>query len=264
MRDYFYIRKVGYFFLFLFAIVCITGCQWLNPNIMFKTGRNYKYAQFKDSTKLVDYKISINDVLDFQLYSNDGFKLIDLTSIGQSGGSASVRSGITYLIESDGCAKLPILGRTFLKGLTIRQAESMLEEKFSVYYNKPFALMQVINRRVIIFPGLAGAARVLSLTNNNTTLLEALALAGGISANGKAKRVKLIRGDLQNPDVYLIDLSTIDGIKRADLVLQGNDIIYVEPRLNMTQELLNRITPVIGLISSTLLIFVLIRNPLGQ
>ena len=35
--------------------------------------------------------------------------------------------------------------------------------------------------------------QVLTLVNQNTTLIEALALAGGISEMGKAKKVKLIR-----------------------------------------------------------------------
>ncbi|MBK6834533.1 MAG: hypothetical protein IPG89_09750 [Bacteroidetes bacterium] len=49
---------------------------------------------------------------------------------------------------------------------------------------------------------------------NNTTVFEAIALAGGISQDGKAYRIKLIRRVTpnSNPIVYLIDLSKIEGI----------------------------------------------------
>lgn len=244
-------------------LISVTGCRWLNPSIMFKTGRGYNYSQFKDSTGSPEYRISPNDVLSFQLYAKDGFALIDISAIGQQAGGSTVRlsSGIEYIVDHEGYAKLPILNRVNFKGMTTREAEQMLEKKYVDYYNDPFAIVRVTNRRVIIFPGQAGSAKVVPLTNNNITLLEALALSGGISQNGKAKRVKLIRGDLQHPEVYLIDLSTIDGIKKADLVLQANDIIYVEPRLNITQEFLGRMSPVIGVITSFLFIYYLVKNP---
>lgn len=256
-------RKIIGALLFVIFLISVTGCQWLNPSIMFRSGRNYNYSQFNDSARALEYKISVNDILEFQLHSQDGFRLLDLTGAGgqnvqqQYGGS-----GLSLTVDKDGYVKLPILGRVRFAGLTTREAENMLEEKYIVYYNKPFAMIRVNNRRVIIFPGQPGSAKVIGLANNNTTLLEALAQSGGISQNGKAKRVKLIRGDLQNPEVYLIDLSTIDGIKRADMVLQGNDIIYVEPRREFSQEILGRITPVLGLISSILLIYTLVKNPL--
>ena len=142
--------------------------------------------------------------------------------------------------------------------MTIREAEFMLEEKFAEYYKKPFVMLNITNQRVIVFPGKGGDAKVIQLANNNTTLLEALALAGGIST-GKAKRIKLIRGNLKDPKVYLIDLSTIEGMKQADMVIQANDIIYVEPRLKVASTILAELTPIIGVFTSILLIISLLQ-----
>ncbi|MEX0636757.1 MAG: hypothetical protein WD135_08310, partial [Ferruginibacter sp.] len=121
------------------------------------------------------------------------------------------------------------------------------------FYNKPFVLLEVTNRRVIIFPGSEGAAKVVSLEYDNTTFMEGLAAAGGISKDGKAYKVKLIRGDLKKPDVYLIDLSTIEGVKQADLVLQANDIIYVETKLRIGRDVMNNILPYLTFITTTIL-----------
>nr|MBA3704847.1 hypothetical protein [Bacteroidota bacterium] len=114
---------------------------------------------------------------------------------------------------------------------------------------------EVINRRVIIFPGSAGDAKVLPLHNNNTTLLEALALAGGIADYGKAHQVKLIRQNKDKNDVYLIDLSKIEGIKEGTMVLQANDIIYVEPRRRYASRVLQEIAPIVSLISTAFILF---------
>ena len=76
-----------------------------------------------------------------------------------------------------------------------------------------------------------------------------LAASGGIPENGKADQIKLIRGDLKNPEVYLIDLSTLKGIKNADLVLQANDIIYIELRKDYVRKVLAETAPILAILS---------------
>ncbi|TAL59480.1 MAG: polysaccharide export protein EpsE [Bacteroidetes bacterium] len=244
--------------LLLSCAILFQGCRSLNPSIMLKTGKGYQFAAFPPSQP-VEYKIAPNDQLSFQIFSNDGFKLIDVTTITEGGGGGAgymqAGGGMNYKVEFDGTVKMPLLGHIALKDMTVRQAEVFLEEKFALFYNKPFVLLEVTNRKVTIFPGSEGSAKVVTLKNENTTLLEGLAEAGGISNNGKAYNIKLIRGDLKNPQVYLIDLSTIDGMKRADLVLQANDIIYVEPTIRVDKEIISEILPYLTFIT-TILLFV--------
>ncbi|HTA26831.1 MAG TPA: polysaccharide biosynthesis/export family protein, partial [Bacteroidia bacterium] len=173
---------------------------------------------------------------------------------------AAVTTSIDYLVETDGTVNLPVIKKTEIAGLTIREASEMLEKKYSTYYVHPYILLQVSNRRVIVFPGDPGTAKVIPLVNNNTTLIEAIALAGGLTESGKAKEVKLIRGDPAKPQVYLIDLNTIDGIKQGNTILQANDIIYVTPQRRPTLVLLERITPILSGISSILLTIVLLKS----
>ena len=247
MRKLFYLSVLLLFF---------TSCGWLNPNLMLKTGKGYQYAKNTDSSKSVDYKISPNDILEFNIYSNDGFKLIDLSSLNSANANYRMGSPLSYLVESDGNVKLPIIGRTKISGLTKREAELNLEERFAAFYVRPFIELNVSNRRVIVFPGMAGAAKVIPLVNSNTTLIEALALAGGIYEDGKAKQVKLIRNNRGKHDVFLMDLSTIQGIKDASTILEANDIIYVEPRHRYSSKFLQEATPILSLITSTFGIYV--------
>jgi polysaccharide export outer membrane protein len=160
-------------------------------------------------------------------------------------------------MEYDGAINLPIINRVNLNGLTIREAEFFLEEKYGEIFIDPFILLQVANRRVTIFPGNGGDGVVITLENNNIKLLEALALAGGIADQGRAKRIKLIRGDLVDPEVYLIDLSTIYGLSQANIILQANDIIYVEPIGVTTRQILSEISPILGFLTSILTLYLL-------
>jgi polysaccharide biosynthesis/export protein len=239
---------------------CISACN-INSSVMFKTPRDYNYVA-DQTIGNVEYRISPNDIVGFSVYSNDGQKLVDLTTVSSSLTSttganpqSSQRTMISFTVEPDGYVKLPIIGKVKIKDMTVRDAEKMLEQQYSTFYVKPFVTIQVLNRRVMVFPGAGGAGRVINIQNENTTLIEALAMAGGIAQTGKAYKIKLIRGDTRNPQVMLIDLSTVEGMKQSNLMLQANDIIYVEPVARVSQEVLSQITPIVGIITSLLLIY---------
>lgn len=241
------------FAVYISIMILLTGC--FNSSIMLRTKKDYQYT-VPPTVQAPEYKISANDIVEIRIFTNDGFKLVDLTSLSEdNSGIDRTQFSQQYLVEFDGMMKLPILGRVSLKGMTVREAELFLEEKYSGFYIKPFLLLNVSNRRVIVFPGAPGDAKVVPLLNNNTTLIEALALAGGISQNGKAKKIKLIRGNLSNPEIYLIDLSTIEGMKQANLVLQANDIIYIEPRLNIAKGVISEITPIVSIFTTAIVLF---------
>ena len=236
----------------------LTSCSVFKQSWMLRTGNNYPYAEIP-STPNYEYKLANNDVIEFRIFSNNGFKLIDLTNFNTNVAGGVGRVTLDYLVEFDGTVKLPIVGRIKIAGKKLREAELYLEKIYAEHYNKPFVMLTVSNRRVIIFPGSGGGAKVIKLENNNTTVLEALAMAGGIST-GKARKIKLIRGNPRNPDVYLINLSTIEGMKNADMVIQANDIIYVEPVLEVTKTILGELTPILSLLTTVLLLWTIL-NP---
>lgn len=241
-------------------LVLLTGCT-INRDIMFKTPTDYQFGTYQDtSTKAL--LLQPNDVLQFRLFSNDGFKIIDLISEGSAREANMLNRNIfTYTIESNGEVKLPLLGRVQISRMTLRQAEIMLEERFSTYYNKPYVQLFVINRRVVVFPGGGGDAQVVTLENNNTTLMEVLARAGGMSKRGDARRVKLFRLNADGSrSAYQFDMSDIDGLQHADIVMQGDDILYVQPNPELAREAIQDLTPLITLLTSVVLVIGIVRG----
>jgi len=252
--------------LFPALLLFMSSCRVLYPNAMLTTPRGYVYDTLKldSATFSSEYRLAPNDVVEFRLFANDGFKMIDLitSGIGANNNNTIIRQGFEYTLDNQGNVKLPILGFVKLDSMTLREAELHLEERYSEYYVKPFAMLRVVNRRVIVFPGEAGAARIIPLSNNNTTVFEAIALAGGISANGKSNKIKLIRqtDDPGNPKIYKIDLSTIEGIQQGSIVVQSNDIIYVEPRRRFASRTLQEVTPVFSLLSTAFTLYVILSR----
>ena len=222
---------------------------------MFRTKLNYKFDDLSKIPPTREYKIGINDNIDIQVNPNKGAMLLE----GSSGGNSTMSRSLTAIVEYDGTVKLPVLGRIQLKDLTQREAELLMEERYKEIFIDPYVKIMITNKRVILFPGSAGSARVLNLMNQNTTLTEAIAMSGGVTGDEKANRIKLIRGNPENPEVYLIDLSTIEGMKKGNIVLQGNDIIYIEPRNDYIINFTNRVTPYLGALSLFILIYGLVK-----
>ena len=203
-----------------------------------------------------EYHIAPTDAISFRILSNEGFKLVDINNTNINLAATTIET----TVELDGTIKIPLIGRVKVEGLTVREAEQMLETRFSEFYIGPYILFKVTNKRVIIFPGNAGQARVIPIQNNNTTVFEALALAGGVSEDGKAYKVKLVRKASPKSKVYLMDLSTIEGLREGNTIVQANDIIYVEPRNRVGQRVAAEIVPYFTLLSTLLIVYSLFKK----
>lgn len=246
-----------------FLLVCLSLLQscGINSNLMFRAPKGVK--EVKDSIPLkpvAEYQISRDDKFTFMLYTNEGERIVN--EMAGMNKEAVQKAEIEYVVRPDGTADLPILGSTKVSGLTVKQCEDTLSHLFQEKngYNKPFVQVKLTNQRVIVFPGNGSAAKVIPLQNNNTTLMEAIALAGGIAERGKANTVKIMRVVNNERTMYVVDLSTIDGLKYADMIVQANDYIYIEPKEQVGQETLKVIAPIISVISSAVVIITVVST----
>jgi polysaccharide biosynthesis/export protein len=260
------VRFAGIQFLAILFLAGLffSGCT-INRDIMFKTGDGYNFASLDDIGSS-EYRIAPNDLITFQLFSNEGERLNQMTA-GSTDGKGlqnqnmmNQRSQISYLVRQDGILELPEVGDMRLEGLTIEESEGLLEEAYSSFYNRPYVVVRVTNKRVLMFPGESGRAMVITLENMNTSLLEVMALAGGIGSRANASKVKLIRRTEEGNKIYQMDLSTVDGLSDAQLVVQANDIIYVEPLPQLARELGESLAPLTALLSTFAFLYAFIIN----
>jgi polysaccharide export outer membrane protein len=222
---------------------------------MFKTPTDYVVSN--DSllfSSPKEYIIAVDDRLNFNLATNQGEMIIQGNLGGVQGGS------IDYIVRPGGNVELPILGVVHVEGLSIKQCEDTLEKLYSTKYQQPFVQLKITSQRVIVFPGNGNDARVVFLNNPRTTLMEVIAQSGGIPERGKANTVKIIRKYGEERKMFVVDLSDIDGLKYADLLVQANDYIYIEPRPYLIREMLQEAGPVMSLITSSLAFFAIIRG----
>lgn len=242
-------------FLSIAISIGLSSCRFLRPSDMFKTPKELPVNSF-DSTKYT-YLLKPFDKISVRVSSNLGETFYsNLNNNVDNATYQRNRLGYEFAIEYDGSIKLPLIGRVIISNLTVRQAEDFLETKFKDYIVDPIVLIQVTNRKVMIFMESGTKAQIVQMPTENLTLIEALAQTGGITEMSKSYRIKLIRGDItKTPEVYYWNISTLADLKNSNIYLEANDIIYVDSRPRYVHRVMRDLTPYLSLLTTLLTIY---------
>ncbi len=219
---------------------------------MFETEKDFVFQEFDKSKK--EIIIQKGDQLSIIMTTNKGQALFDVLSSGS--GVQQGESSLQYLVAEDSLVKLPTLGFVKIAGLTIRQAETLLEEKFSEFFQNPFVRIRIENRKIMFFFEEGTRGVIVKLPEENMTLIEALANVGGFSENSKSYKIKLVRGDINNnPQIYRYNIFSAKDLDKANFNLVANDIIYVETRKRYLSKFLTELQPYLILMSTSILVY---------
>ena len=209
----------------------------------------------------------MNDQLTFQLYTGNGSQLIDMYT--QNTKEENILRlmqfqsiGSLYLVREDSLVDFPIIGDYNIVGKSIREAELYLEKLYSEFYVDPFIVLGVNTKRVFLFKGNTnGGASVVPLTFNNMTLFEVIASAGGIGQKNSSKKIKIIRKTNGGDKIFNVNLSTIEGIKYGNMIMQSHDVIYIKPNFNVDLTVFQGFQSIFTIISSiSILLLTLNQN----
>ncbi len=209
---------------------------------------------------LVDNIIAVGERVTVIVYNQLSQGTSEMSAmIGSKGGTAltnvdNTRTG--QLVSSEGMVRLPLIGTKKLAGLTEAQAADMLTEEYKKYLRQPYVSVELTNQRIILI-GEINNPGVVNITNGNMTLFEAIARSGDMSDFADRTNIKIIRGDLRNPEVRIADLTQLSSIKMSSMILRPNDIVYIQPRSAKGRNLaFQEIAPPFQLLSAMLQPFV--------
>src|SRR5687768_5677904 len=257
-------KLLRYAFFLLF--ISLWSCQTYRQNIMFRTDNEMNMDKMRASLATAErnYIIQPNDYLDVRVYTNRGERILDPNGeiLRNLQGGIAMQNQFEerprFLVQNNGIVKLPMVDYVKVAGLSLLEADSLLQVRFTQFYKDVYVITKVMNNRIIVLGAPGG--QVIPMVNDNMNLLEVLAQAGGLDKDGKAHNIRLIRGDLQNPSVQIIDLSTIEGMRKAALNVEPNDIVYVEPVRRVFLEALADYLPVFGAVTSVLTTYIVIKD----
>ena len=229
---------------------------------MFKIDEDQDLSYLSSEITVAErnYIIQPNDFLEIKVYTNKGEQIIDpnYELQLQQGQNRQEEERPKMLVLEDGSVKFPMIGVVNLGGMQIIDAETYLEKKYSEFYKDAFVKLNYLNKRVIVLGAPGG--KVIPLDNENISVVEVVALAGGINIDGKAHNLRLIRGDLHEPQVFLIDLSTVAGMRTSMMDALPGDIIYIEPTRKIVTEGARDFMTIFAIVVNAITLYYLIVN----
>lgn len=257
----------------LIAIFGLSACGSRKSQTLFNAATDLNAENTKGVYVVNDkgegdiyYRIKINDIIVVQNLQNKEWGSTKApVTIGNTSNSSTGENVTTYRIDPDGTANLPAIGKIILVGLTRREAELKLQDYFgsSSYLKDPIIKLDVVNLKVTLL-GEFGKQGNYLLTKENTSLIEIIGEAGGINKTGDPRTIKIIRGDRSNPEIIYANLNDINSLTSKKLILQNNDIIYIQPTKSAAlaerlQKSNNIIQPLLVVVNLAVLIFTLTK-----
>lgn len=165
-----------------------------------------------------------------------------------------------YLVDEAGTIVFPILGKMVVAGLTqdslSRRIQNMLID--GGYINDPVVTVTPMNFRVTVI-GEVSRPQELHITGDRLTILEAIAMCGDLTIDGKRENVTVMREKNGVATPINIDLTKKTLFDSEVYYLQSNDVVYVEPT-DVKKRRMHRDENWPKYVSTTVSIVVTLRN----
>ncbi|HPF93613.1 MAG TPA: polysaccharide biosynthesis/export family protein [Tenuifilaceae bacterium] len=179
------------------------------------------------------YKLSPGDVLQIQLVTHSpeismAFNNptgVQFLSQGRDESSLYL-SG--YTVNPNGVVQLPFLGEAQVKGLTIDEARSVIQEKTNAMYKDASVIVKLASFKVTVV-GEVRRPGVIRNFNDNLNVFEAIAAVGDINENGDRQKVLVVRPTNQGNKTYRLNLADRSVLSSEAFYLLPNDVVIVEP-----------------------------------
>lgn len=152
---------------------------------------------------------------------------------GSSSRSYGTSEGISaYTVSPEGTIDFPVLGTLHIAGMTRNEVSAFIKGELMGrnLIKDPTVTVEFLNSGVSILGEVRSPGRY-DMNRDNITIMEALALAGDLTIQGKRENIKVIREETDGTvRVYELDLTQgKDLIKSPAYNLKQNDVVYVEP-----------------------------------
>ena len=154
----------------------------------------------------VEYRLGINDVVGISVY---GYP--DMTR--------------AVSVKKDGKIYLPLVGGIPVEGLTVEEARDRVSQELGRYLRRPQVELEIKEyaSRLVLVLGAVAKAGVIPLVRD-TTLLDAVTLAGGVHSGSLAEVFLLRKGKISVYDLLAIFER---GDMSQNIILQNRDVVYV-------------------------------------
>ncbi|TDN38841.1 polysaccharide export protein [Hymenobacter sp. UV11] len=217
-----------------------TTKKTLPPPATLAVGADYQYRLRKDD------KISIS-ILDHEELS--------MGSI-YSHYSVNENEGKWELVDAAGNLNVPKIGTYHVEGLTLLEAEDQLEKILSKWIVNPQITLKVLNKEATVL-GEVNTPGNMRLDKERNTLVQVLGKAGDFGVYADKRHVKIMRQNATGTFATEVDLTTLSGFERENLIILPGDVVYVPSKSGKQFD--RKAPSVLGVASMVSAFFIILR-----
>ncbi len=133
-----------------------------------------------------------------------------------------------YIVRDSGIVTLPLVGTVTLNGLTLKEASTVIEQRFRTYFDDPIVTVKKLNFKITVL-GEVNKPGLYTMMNERTTLPEALGMAGDLSQFADRTNLRIIRSENNTSRDYTVDITHACSLTSDVYYLHPDDVIYVSP-----------------------------------
>lgn len=149
----------------------------------------------------------------------------NFSSMGNNNSSTLTQG---YLVDEQGFINFPVLGKLEVAGKTTAAVRENITNRLKEYLKEPMVSLRFLNFRVTVV-GEVNRPITFAVSSERINVLEALGMAGDMTAFGKRDNVLVIREEAGTRSLTRLNLNSRAVLQSPYFYLQQNDVVYVEP-----------------------------------
>jgi polysaccharide biosynthesis/export protein len=205
--------------------------------------KKIKYLQQKQNedtntyfpaNRTADYKIQPKDNIYIRIMSldektNQLFNSMNPSSFGGYSGSQDPSMYLnSYSVSDEGYIEFPVLGKVFIKELTVEQVKNLIQQLVDEYIKEAVVVVRMVNFKITIL-GEARSPGQYAIYQNQINIFEAISQAGDLTDFANRNKVILVRQVKGGSKIHYLDITSTKLLSSDLYYMAPNDILYFSP-----------------------------------
>lgn len=231
--------------LYLIVALAMAGCSTKDDLLLFNETNvsqpqaNNSITDLSKATKF-EYKIQPHDRISITMYNHP--------ELGTTSQQSQRQDTTGVMVNAGGYVRLPLVKSIHIAGLTQTAAQKKIEKAYGAYLEDAELYLEVLNKRAYVMGEVKRPGEV-RLFNEKATLLQVLAQAGDLTDHANRHAIVVMKNRNNQVHTETVDLTGVNSIKMANLMIYPNDVIYVTPNSMKSFNVgVNEVSPMFRLI----------------
>ena len=203
-------------------LIYLQGSEDMNGDILHTySGDEKNYSP--------EYVLAEQDMLYIQITSTVGNEANALFNNNTNSNYMSTDNAVylnSFVVDKEGEIGLPLMGKVYVKGLTVEQAEKKIKEKAEEFVQGAVVSCKMVNYKVSVL-GEVTRPGTYTFYQPSVSVFDVIAAAGDLTYYGNRHRVKVVRKTSKEDLIYTLDLSEASILQDKKFYLQPGDLVYV-------------------------------------